>query len=548
MNKRKKSGDKRSITGKGSAPLQTGYGGKLFRGLFYFLAVLFVPFLFSCLLSLKEGSSQNLLLVYLLALLPVFFALRKHEKTVFNGSTPWLSGLAFFACALMVLLIVWNKSFQAYLSGVDFQRDIFRMVLRNLHSPMYGWLQSPVAIQFLFPIIPFALFIACVVRRRAWAEVTISVPAAFGFFVLFALCVALISGPPRILELVSHYYHFALSVSAFPGAAELLRTYVAQMGNLGVHNNHYPPGVLLLFKLEQLAGLTGAVRIAAVCSALGTLYAVRKTALLLGLSARTSSLAVLLLVVSPAMITFVSLDPIFMTLLPGSFALYFFLKGLVTRNIAYALCMGGCVAAYAFFSFSAGFLGLLMGILLIFAWRGRLVSPVAGLCHIAGSLGAFCSLYLLVYWLTGFNLIECLRVGIRNNTAQMSNGFDDATRYMLRSTGAILAYLPAAGFPQSFLLTRSFARALRHRLLNTWPGIFTAAVFSALFVLSFCGAFFLETERIWLFMTPAVAVSAAGEAGADYHKEDWGRMAAMLISALVSSFCYELFFRPFSWR
>jgi hypothetical protein len=60
-------------------------------------------------------------------------------------------------------------------------------------------------------------------------------------------------------------------------------------------------------------------------------------------------------------------------------------------------------------------------------------------------------------------------------------------------------------------------------------------------------SFFLEAERIWLFMTPAVIVSAAVEAGADYRKENRIRMAAMLICALVSAFCYELFFRPFSW-
>ena len=545
---KKKPGEKRSSTGKDSAAHKGGGGGKLFRWFFYFLAVLVVPFLFSCLLSLShaaiQNQNQNLLLFFLLAMLPVFFALRKQEQSAFEGNDSCLSELACFACTLMVLLIVWNKCFISYLDAVDFERDIFRLVFRNLHAPLYGWLQSPAAAQFRFPVVALALFIVYVVRRPAMAGEWPGVPSAFGFFVLFSLSVVFINGLPRALDPVSHYYSFANGVTVFQGVADLLRTYTSQMGNLGVHNNHYPPGVLLLFKIEQFIGLTGAVRVAVMCSALGTLYAVHKIALLLGLSARACSLAVALVVVSPGMITFVSLDPIFITLLPGSFALYFFLKGLTTRNIVYALYMGLCVAAYAFFSFSAVFFGLLMGILLIFAWRGRLVSPVTGLCHVAGSFGVFCFLYLLLYWLTGFNLIDCIREGFRNNTAQMSHGFDDGARYMLRSTGAILAYLTVAGFPQSFLLARSCARAVRHRLLNTWPGIFTATVFIGLIVLGFCGAFFLETERIWLFLTPAVAVSAAGEAGTSYQKENWSRMAAMLISAVVSAFCYVLFFSP----
>jgi len=548
MKKKKKLGGKSSGTGKDRAANQTAGGGKIFRCFFYFLAVLAVPTLFSCLLSLRDRRSQNLLFFFLLTLLPVFFTLRKQEKKAFAGNDPCLSELAFFACGLMVLLIVWNKCFQAYLSNFDFQRDIFRIVFRNLHSPLYGWLKRPAPVQFLFPAVALTLFTAYVVKQAARADDKPGVITAFGFFVLLSASIALISGSPRILRSVSHYYHFAKGIAAFPDVADLLHTYTSRMGNLGVHNNHYPPGVLLLLKLEQLAGLTGAVRIASLCSALGTLYAVRRIARLLGLSSRACALAVVLLIVSPGMLTCVSLDPIFMTLLPASFALYFFLKGLITRNILYALAMGCCVAVYAFFSFSAGFFGLLMGLLLMLAWRGRLVKPVTGLCHAAGGFAVFCFLYLLLFRLTGFNLLECLRQGLRNNTAQMSSGFDDAARYMLRSTGAILAYLTAVGFPLSFLMIRSCSRAFRQKLLNTWPGIFTSAVFLGIFALGFCGAFFLETERIWLFLTPAVAVSAASEAVTSYPTEKRGPVAALLMSAVVSAFCYELFFRPFCWR
>jgi hypothetical protein len=212
------------------------------------------------------------------------------------------------------------------------------------------------------------------------------------------------------------------------------------------------------------------------------------------------------------------------------------------------MLLGFFFSIYTIFSFSAGFMGLLMAILFVLAWRGHLINAAAGFYHIGVSMGVFAAFYLLLYFFTGFHLFDCLQEAMRNNTLQMSNGFDNSARYLLRSTGAVLAYLTVAGFPQSFLMTSALVRVFREKLFLSWDGIFTLAVVVALLVSGFCGAFFLETERIWIFFTPALVIIAGNEACNYYQKGTWGRSAAILISALILAFSYELFFRPFSWR
>lgn len=66
----------------------------------------------------------------------------------------------------------------------------------------------------------------------------------------------------------------------------------------------------------------------------------------------------------------------------------------------------------------------------------------------------FTAFYVILYYLTGFNLLVCLKEAIQNNTNQMSSGFDDVIRYFFRSTGALLVYLMTAGIPLSYLAIR----------------------------------------------------------------------------------------------
>jgi len=227
---------------------------------------------------------------------------------------------------------------------------------------------------------------------------------------------------------------------------------------------------------------------------------------------------------------------------------YLYLKGLITGRLLCAIAMGLCFSLSTFFSFSSGFIALLMGILFLIAWRWGIARLIEGLQQIALSIATFAGFFILLYFLTGFQLIDCLKEAIHNNSEQMSNGFDNVFRYLLRSTGAILAYLTAVGFPQSFLAARAMLSAAKVRSDRSWQEVLAVGLPICLLASGFSGCFFLETERIWLLFTPFLVVSAGGEGDALYRKSGFGPIAALLVCSLIMAVAYELLHRPFPWR
>ena len=221
---------------------------------------------------------------------------------------------------------------------------------------------------------------------------------------------------------------------------------------------------------------------------------------------------------------------------------------MLTGKPAYALGMGLMFSLYTFFSFSSGFVALLLGIVFLLLWRGGQVRLADGLTQLTLSIACFTGAYIVLYYGTGFNLLACLKEAVHNNTAQMSNGFDNGFRYLLRSTGAILVYLAAAGFPQSYLTARSTVRAIKERNLNSLSKVLAVGVSLSLLVSGFSGFFFLETERIWLLFTPALAVAAGCEADRIFRQRGFAPVAAMLVCSMLLSAVYELYLQAFNWR
>jgi hypothetical protein len=189
-----------------------------------------------------------------------------------------------------------------------------------------------------------------------------------------------------------------------------------------------------------------------------------------------------------------------------------------------------------------------MGILYLGAWRWGLVSLTRGLRQTGLGITTFAALFLLLYLITGFQLLDCLREALRNNSQQMSNGFDNLFRYMLRSTGAILVYLTAAGFPQSFLAFKAMIHSVKVKEDRSWLKVLAVGMPICLMVSAFSGCFFLETERIWLFFTPFLVIPAGAEGEALYRESGFRPVAALLACSLILAGGYELLHRPFPWR
>jgi hypothetical protein len=523
-------------------------GTRIIEPFLYFLLLGWLPFLFVCLLQLEQPRSQNFLFLFLVLSMGLSWWLGKVEKQAFKIETPYVSEVLLFSFLLMALLIIWNYLFRLYLSEVDFTQDIFRPKFRNFHAPLYGYPRMPEPKQLFYPILSAGLFLAYMLRKGKGTIEGWGILTSVFFLILLSSSLALKDHVSRLADWMGSYGAFTQGLDLFSDIPDLLRNYTSTMGQLGVHSKHYPPGIALLMRAEQLWNVKMLTRFMVMASGVGTIYVVRNTATLLGLPTAAAQLAVLFFILSPGILSYFTVDPAFIVLFPASLTFYFYVRGLMTGRVVCAIAMGLFFSLYTFFSFSSGFLALLMGIFFLIAWRWGIVTLTEGLMQIGLSVAAFVSFYVLLYSLTGFQLIDCLREAIRNNTEQMSSGFDDVFRYLLRSTGAILAYLTVTGFPQSFFSARALLGAVKGRNNRNWSDVLAVAVPTCLLVSAFSGYFFLETERVWLFFTPILVISSGGEGEVLYRRLGFRPMAAFIVGCLVLAVFYELFLRSFAWR
>src|SRR5207253_985119 len=119
----------------------------------------------------------------------------------------------------------------------------------------------------------------------------------------------------------------------------------------------------------------------------------------------------------------------------------------------------------------------------------------------------------------------CFVTAVRGHQAQQGNeGFDDARRYLLRSTGNIIAYLMSI-VPLS-VLTIGASRSAKPQAATA---LFVALMATVL-IAGFSGLFYLETERIWILLTPAFALAAGHEIA---RRSDAGEGARVIHFALL---------------
>ena len=174
-----------------------------------------------------------------------------------------------------------------------------------------------------------------------------------------------------------------------------------------------------------------------------------------------------------------------------------------------------CFVVYLFFSFSASILGVLMALTAVLAWWNGGVKVRNLILTAVASLAAVGVVTALLYLLTRFNLLQCFVTAVRGHQHQQGNeGFDDARRYLLRSTGNVLAYLISV-VPLSILAVAAVRHgATRRDRGHAQPPVARAmfvAVIATILIAGFSGLFYAETERIWIFLTPAVALAAGYE-------------------------------------
>ncbi len=410
---------------------------------------------------------------------------------------------------LFLVLIAWNVIFLEVSLVDGYQGDIFRGVYRNFRSPIYGGPETPHASDVVLLALPLSVFGAAV--ATAWRRDCLSM-LGFGLLVCTLQLVmigafALTQSSERLAGVERDYESFALidDLEQFESLADVFPTWNATMPTMHLRNRHYPPGNLFVMKVEKELGWDGLFRAIVVALTLATTVLMAPLARALDLGRRGQQMAMMLLATSTGPLVFPTsfTAPMTMFFAAGIYAAL--LRSLRRSSRSNAVIAGLLLAVCALFSFVFVTIGLVVGcVLVVGVVAGRFPFVTAlrtAVLIVVTMIGALAMVRLLL----GFDIVDCLSVARSNASDLMgASSFDSMPRYLLRSSGNILAYLIYSGVVVSALAAAAIRQA--NAPLVRSVGI---ATLGALVVAGFAGQFWLETERIWIFFTPLMAVLAA---------------------------------------
>lgn len=196
-----------------------------------------------------------------------------------------------------------------------------------------------------------------------------------------------------------------------------------------------------------------------------------------------------------------------------------------TRSIVLSAAAGAALALAAFFSFSAIPLGFFLLLFCVFNYRRKGIAILVQLAsRVAGGIG----FVGLVFLGTGFSLLSCFSAAIPLNQEFMASilGRAPLELYPFISFGNASAFLIGTGLAVvgSALLRIVHGQFKSDRLLPAFLLTLAAMVFGGVYV--------METERIWLFAIPWLAMAAAGS-GRILHQAGPALLTAGLTQALI---------------
>jgi len=486
-----------------------------------------------------------------------------------HGTLPLI---VFGTAMLLIANVMWNRSFLDYTRRPDApHNEVFRRAMRNFHAPVYGRYDNAIARSkdaappYSYRTLPWVIVTSAVAigwftwaRRRPlekrWDAASFAVLCGFmlAMIVLFALCEP--PGKPaqwaplRFTLQLSGYSEFASDIPAFTGVRDTLATYVEKMPKLNWYGQHYPPGNLILLTMEKQLGVPGLTK-ATVCllTALTVLplYLLAKE---LELDDVATSLTLLLFATTTGVLIYATLNTTSMVMFPGTTCLWLLVRALRRGDVPAMMLLGVFYTVYLFLSFSASILGVFMALTTLLGWWSGAFRLRNVLLTGAVSLACLFATVLLVYVTTRFNLIACFITAIRGHQSQQGNeGFDDPMRWWLRSSGNIIAYtlsiVPLSILAISAAVWLVFAKpqADGERIKRS---VFVATVATVL-IAAFSGLFYVETERIWIFLTPPFALAAGYELTRRARREGPAMIYVVLFLVIAIGCTQEFFFQHY---
>lgn len=423
-------------------------------------------------------------------------------------SRSYLLNIAQLYFTLLVFAVFWNMVYLYYIGTFNYTRDIFRAPVQTFHAPLYGLSQLPLPSFYLRSVFSVILFAGSLVfilpklasKNRVYLLLIIEILLLVGF--------AFSDGWPRLLLNTVHYNTYAEGLAFFKSLPDMLSYYVATMGKMGEHNNHYPPGNLILLYIEKVWLWKGFVLSCSFSAVLITQVLVGKIAAKLNADANKQLFARLIFMISASVLIFASIDFSTLPMVFNAFAIYFYLTFLQSRKLFPLFLFSLSVIAFGFFSFTVFLLFLFLLIYSFFLSYHKLFSKTSLALVAFFTLMVPAGFYVLFYFLSGFNWLTCFLNAVNHSHSLMqTTGFDNGMRYLIRSSGNLIGFILGCGIiPFALAIIKTKIKSEKGNPIESIL-LFRKAFFISLFGISFSGLFYLETERVWLCFIPAMAIS-----------------------------------------
>ena len=374
----------------------------------------------------------------------------------------------------------------------------------------------------VLPIAGFGLYLVSV-RSVLKAKEPIPLPVLIitfiGLKIVIDVSVTLINGsflPIGIKEYID-------DVPKFASIGDILQHYADRATTLTRHAGTHPPGaVLMLWLVTRLFVYNYMVKAwLIILSAPLVLIPIYRLATKLH-DRRTAVYALSLYLVTPnaVLYTAICMDAFFALFLV--FSLYLICDP-ARQTTTGAILTGLSLAISMFFTFATTFLGLYFIALTVAAYFWKRQEFANHLVALTVSGTTFCLVYLIVYALTGYNLLANLMAAMEVDKSVIGTGYETLPRYFLVSGTNLFGFFTLIGVPTIVFCFRQLSKEIHQLMTRQESSIFLPAYIVVLIPIAFSTLYMTETERIWLFMVPFVLIPAAKNLATyvEQQRNDW---------------------------
>lgn len=414
---------------------------------------------------------------------------------------------------------------------------------------MFGSPQMAFNTLIILPLAAFGVYLfllRSILRERHPLPLPILLALMIGLKIAIDVSVTMINGyflPPGLME-------YLADVPKFESLGDILSNYVKRAKMLTTHSGTHPPGpVLVLWLATRLFGYHGMVKavlivitaplsLIFICFLAKQFYNDDRVAIY--------TLALYLMTPSIILLTAVCMDAFFAVFLILS--IYLFFHSLKKGSIMFAVLTGISFGVSMLLTFSTTFLGVYFIILTVLTYFTNRKEFLKHLSVLLISGAVFCVFYLLLYFLTGYNFLACLRGAILIDEkgslhhSGCGTGYEDLSRYLFISWTNLFAFFSGIGLPTATLWFREVGSTIRNAFRGQeFPGFLLAYVI-ALILITFSTLYTTETERIWMFMAPFILIPAAANLRKQTSKKQNERMLYVVIVMLfLQTLAFEIF-------